>query len=137
MVISNFMISIARRLRRALAAGLGIVIILPIVCTGAETIEAFSYDAVVDNVIRTYPNLESAALQIEKSLLELDRINSTLGWQARANTLVSHDVGITGTPSDVVQANGSLSRLLKSGDTVSVDASYVRSDDEFVLTITK
>lgn len=103
---------------------------------GAEgsQLETYSYETVLGNVIRTYPNLESASLQIEQSLLELDRINSTLGWQAKANTLVSHDVGLAGTPSDVLQANGSLSRLLKSGSTISLDASFVRSDDEFVFT---
>lgn len=117
-----------------LTVGLGMLLVTQVNCVCADQLEALSYETVVGNVIRTYPNLESAALQIEQSLLELDRINSTLGWQARATTLASHDVGLAGTPTDVLQANGSLSRLLKSGDTVSVDASYVRSDDEFVFT---
>ena len=98
--------------------------------------ERLSYEAILGKVIRSYPNLESAAMQIERSLLELDRINSTLGWQARASTQASHDVGLVGAPVDIVQANGSLSRRLKTGDTVSIDASYTRSDNDFVFTPT-
>ena len=125
---------INQQVQRTLAIGLGVLLLTQGTCINASQPETLPYEAVLSNVIRTYPNLESAAMQIEQSLLELDRINSTLGWQAKANTLVSHDVGFVGTPTDTLQANGSLSRLLKSGDTVSVDASYVRSDDEFVFT---
>lgn len=120
--------------RYFLAIGLGLLLAVTALRSDADPPQSLSYETIVGNVIRSYPTLESAALQIEQSLLELDRINSTLGWQAKASTMASHDVGLTGTPTDVVQANGSLSRLLKSGDTVSVDASYVRSDDDFVFT---
>jgi hypothetical protein len=56
------------------------MLLLPSSATGSDSLEDYSSETVLGNVIPTYPNLESASLQIQQSLLELDRINSTLGW---------------------------------------------------------
>jgi outer membrane protein TolC len=92
-----------------------------------------TYEAVLSRVIAAYPNLQSAILQVQRSTLELDRIYSTLGWQASAETSIAHDLGGFGTPADTVIARGALTRKLQSGDRISVDASYVRTDNEIVF----
>jgi outer membrane protein TolC len=92
-----------------------------------------TYEAVLSRVIAAYPSLQSAILQVQRSTLELDRIYSTLGWQASADTSIAHDLGGFGTPADTVIARGALTRKLQSGDRISVDASYVRTDNEIVF----
>ena len=96
--------------------------------TGAK-----SYETVLGRVIQVYPNLQSAILQVERSTLELDRIYATLGWKASADTIISHDLGGFGTPADVITARGLLTRKLESGDSITLDASYVRTDNELVF----
>ena len=96
--------------------------------TGAK-----SYETVLGRVIQVYPNLQSAILQVERSNLELDRIYATLGWKASADTIISHDLGGFGTPADVITARGLLTRKLESGDSITLDASYVRTDNELVF----
>jgi outer membrane protein TolC len=92
-----------------------------------------TYEVVLSRVIDAYPNLQSAMLQVQRSTLELDKIYSTLGWQASADTSVGHDLGGFSTPADTVIARGALTRKLQSGDRISVDASYVRTDNEIVF----
>lgn len=92
-----------------------------------------TYETVLSRVIDAYPNLQSAILQVQRSTLELDKIYSTLGWQASADTSIAHDLGGLGTPADTVIARGALTRKLQSGDRVSIDASYVRTDNEIVF----
>ena len=99
---------------------------------GAD-IEAKSYSAVLARVIAVYPDLQSAVIQVQRSTLELDRIYATLGWKAAVDTTISHDLAGFGTPADVVTARGALTRMLESGDTISLDASYNRTDNDVVF----
>lgn len=92
-----------------------------------------SYSAVLARVIAVYPDLQSAVIQVQRSKLELDRIYATLGWRAAVDTTISHDLAGFGTPADVVTARGALTRMLESGDTISLDASYNRTDNEVVF----
>jgi outer membrane protein TolC len=95
--------------------------------------EAMTYESVLGRVISVYPNLRSAILQVQRSTLELDRIYATLGWNASVDTNISHDLAGFGTPADVLTARGALTRKLLSGDRVTVDASYARTDNEVVF----
>jgi len=115
---------------------MSLLLLLPVTCASADDAEssAITYDEILARVVATYPSLESAMLQIDQSLLELDRIYSRLGWVAQAAGSVSHDLGNFGTPADVLRANASLSRLLESGDRVSLDANYGYTDNDLVLT---
>ena len=96
-------------------------------------IEAKSYSAVLARVIAVYPDLQSAVIQVQRSTLELDRIYATLGWKAAVDTTISHDLAGFGTPADVVTARGALTRMLETGDTISLDASYNRTDNDVVF----
>ena len=96
-------------------------------------VAAKSYAEVLARVIAVYPDLQSAVIQVQRSTLELDRIYATLGWKAAVDTTVSHDLAGFGTPADVVTARGALSRMLESGDTVTLDATYNRTDNDVVF----
>ena len=92
-----------------------------------------SYEEVLARVIAAYPTLQSAIIQVQRSTLELDRIYSTLGWNATADTSFTHDLAGFGTPADTVTARGALTRKLESGDRITLDASYIRTDNEAVF----
>lgn len=96
-------------------------------------INAKSYEEVLARVIAVYPSLQSAIIQVQRSTLELDRIYATLGWFAAVDTTVSHDLAGFGTPADTLIARGALTRKLESGDSISLDASYNRTDNEIVF----
>ena len=96
-------------------------------------VAAKSYGEVLARVIAVYPDLQSAVIQVQRSTLELDRIYATLGWKAAVDTTISHDLAGFGTPADVVTARGALTRMLESGDTISLDASYNRTDNDVVF----
>ncbi len=98
-----------------------------------DNVESKTYESVLTRVIAVYPNLQSAILQIQRSTLELNRIYATLGWNAIASTSYSRDLAAFGTPADILIARGALTRKLKSGDSITVDASYNRTDNEFVF----
>ena len=100
--------------------------------TEIET-ETKSYEDILARVIAVYPTLQSAILQVQRSTLELDRIYSTLTWIATADTSFSHDVAGFGTPADTAIARGALTRKLESGDRITLDASYIRTDNEVVF----
>ena len=99
----------------------------------ASEIQPKSYESVLARVIAAYPNLQSAIIQVQRSTLELDRIYATLTWKAAVDTSISHDLAGFGTPADSVIARGVLSRMLESGDSISLDASYNRVDNEIVF----
>lgn len=98
-----------------------------------KKVESKTYEAVLARVIAVYPNLQSAILQIQRSTLELNRIYATLGWNAVASTSYSRDLAAFGTPADILIARGALTRKLVSGDSITVDASYNRTDNQFVF----
>jgi outer membrane protein TolC len=95
-----------------------------------SSLDSRSYEQILDRVITVYPNLQSAVLQVRRSTLELDRIYASLGWNASVDSYISHDLGNFGTPADVFSTRGALTRKLLSGDRISVDASYARTDNE-------
>ena len=108
-------------------------LLLPMHTVHAASVNKKTYESVLSRVIDAYPNLQSAILQVQRSTLELDRIYSTLGWQASADTSIAHDLGGFGTPADTVIARGALTRKLQSGDRITLDASYNRTDNEIVF----
>jgi len=105
----------------------------PVAKEATKNVTSKTYETVLARVIAVYPNLQSAILQIQRSSLELNRIYATLGWNAIANTSYTHDLAAFGTPADVLIARGALTRKLESGDSITVDASYNRTDNEFVF----
>lgn len=105
----------------------------PVTLDTTKEVESKTYESVLARVIAVYPNLQSAILQIQRSTLELNRIYATLGWNAVASTSYSHDLAAFGTPADVLIARGALTRKLESGDSITLDASYNRTDNEFVF----
>jgi len=98
-----------------------------------KEVESKTYESVLARVIAVYPNLQSAILQIQRSTLELNRIYATLGWNAVASTSLSHDLAIFGTPANILIARGALTRKLESGDSITLDASYNRTDNDVVF----
>ncbi|NOY16276.1 MAG: TolC family protein [Gammaproteobacteria bacterium] len=99
----------------------------------AKEVGSKTYETVLARVIAVYPNLQSAILQIQHSTLELNRIYATLGWNAVASTSYSHDLAIFGTPANILIARGALTRKLESGDSITLDASYNRTDNDVVF----
>jgi len=88
---------------------------------------------VLQRVVDHYPSLKTAAIQVERARQTSKTVDSQLGWQLAAQAGAQRDSTLFGTPTDVIDVGGSLSRTLESGSTVSIDASARREDSEGVF----
>jgi len=82
----------------------------------------------LQQVIRHYPSLQSAALQVEKAQQETARIESQLGWQLGAQAGVHKDVSLFGSAVNQINVGTRLARQLPSGNALSLSASISRDD---------
>jgi outer membrane protein TolC len=95
--------------------------------------EEMTLTQVLQRVVDHYPSLKTAAIQVERARQTSKTIDSQLGWQLAAQAGVQRDSTLFGTPTDVVDAGGSLSRTLESGSTLSIEAAARREDSEGVF----
>ncbi|MBI3188250.1 MAG: TolC family protein [Gammaproteobacteria bacterium] len=88
-----------------------------------------TYEQVLQQVVDNYPSLQTTAIAVERARLESVRVESQLGWQLNAKAGVQHDMSSTfGTPTDTLNLNGNMSRMLESGDTLGFVADINRLD---------
>lgn len=88
---------------------------------------------VLQRVVDHYPSLKTAAIQVERARQTSKTIDSQLGWQLAAQAGVQRDSTLFGTPTDVIDVGGRLSRTLESGSILSFEASARREDSEGVF----
>lgn len=88
---------------------------------------------VLQRVVDHYPSLKTAAIQVERARQTSKTVDSQLGWQLAAQAGVQRDSTLFGTPTDVIDVGGRLSRTLESGSILSIEASARREDSEGVF----
>lgn len=91
------------------------------------------FEAVVDRILKHYPSLEVARLQVTRSREEIAKVQSGLGWELAGSGGVSHDVSVFGTPTDRGDVNLSLERQLESGHSVGINGNYTYEDSSFTV----
>lgn len=82
----------------------------------------------MQRVIDHYPSLKTAAIQVERARQSSKKVGSQLGWQLAAQTGITRDITLFGTPTDVIDVGGSLSRIFESGSILSIEAGARRED---------
>ncbi len=97
-------------------------------CFGVAHAERLSLEQVIQKVVDHYPSIKTAAMQLEQARQENKRIESQLGWQLSAQAGVRHELSLIGSPVDTLQLGGGLSRLLESGDSMSLNAAVAHDD---------
>jgi outer membrane protein TolC len=95
--------------------------------------EEMSLEQVLQRVVDHYPSLKTAAIQVERARQSSKSVDSQLGWQLGAQAGYKKDLTVFGTPTDITDVGGRLSRKLESGSTVSIDANARREDSDDVL----
>ena len=101
-----------------------------IVVTMPAYSQSLTLEQVLQRVIDHYPSIKTASIQVEKAKQESIKIDSQLAWQLGAQAGISRNVSLFGIASDKLDASGSLSHQLKSGSTLSIDASLAYEDSE-------
>jgi len=118
--------------RGVIAAGVLLLVFdLPV----AQAVEQpqLGFARVVEKILRHYPSLEIARLQVERSREEIARVESQLGWELAGSGGVAHDVSVFGTPTDRGDINVSLDRQLESGHRVGISGNYTYEDSSFTV----
>jgi outer membrane protein TolC len=95
--------------------------------------QEMSLEQVLQRVVDHYPSLKTAAIQVERAMQSSKKVDSQLGWQLGAQAGFKQDLTSFGTPTDVIDVGGSLSRTLESGSTLSIDALARKEDSDGVF----
>ncbi len=91
-----------------------------------------SLQDVIHRVLKNYPSLKIARIEIERARQEFSKIESQLGWTASAQTGVSRDVGMFNIPSERFDLSASIGSRQKSGHSIEVTGQYSYEDSESV-----
>jgi outer membrane protein TolC len=111
------------------------VIILASLSINASA-QSMNFDQVLQQVIDHYPSIKTAAYQVERAKQENRKIESQLGWQLNSQAGFTREVSAFGTPTDSVRLFAGLTRQLKSGATLGVDAAINKDDASTVFSPT-
>ena len=112
-------------------------LLIAILLTGlAPSVSAQSWtmEQILQKVIKHYPSLKIASMQVEKAAKETIRVDSQLGWQLSGQSGIAHDVSLLGTPFDQLMIGGGAAKKLDSGDILSLSGSIRYEDYEEPMT---
>ena len=109
---------------------IGILLVTPV---RAEQAAPLTYEAALQAIVRTYPSLAIAALQVEKARQEQIRVESSLGWVLQADGGVQRDISLLGTPSNIATARAGVQRRFASGQSLGLSGRYRYEDSEQVF----
>ena len=115
---------------RSTLALFGLFWLMPVHAAGSQNLNIYE---VMQRVLDRYPLLKISEYDVARAAEQKQQVESSLGWILQANTGLKHDLSAFGTPSDTMDVNGSLSRRLQSGSTISVTGSYRYEDSAFVF----
>lgn len=110
--------------------------IIAIMFAAGAHAQEMSFEQVLQKVVYHYPSLKSAAIQVERARQASATVESQLGWRLGAQGGVTRDISLFGTPTDIVDVGGSLSRSFESGSSLGLEANVVREDNETILSPT-
>ncbi len=102
--------------------------------TNARQKITLSLDDVVNKILKQYPSIKVARLEVEQARQEFSKIESQLGWVLNAQSGISRDISAFNIPNERFDANVNISSLNKSGSTfgVSGNYSYEKSDTSII-----
>ncbi|MDH4276254.1 MAG: TolC family protein [Gammaproteobacteria bacterium] len=93
--------------------------------------DTYTLHQALQRVVDTHPLLHSAELQIERSKLESNRVESQLGFQTNGQAGYNHDVSLFGAPSDRIEGAANLERGLANGGRIGASANYIYENNDF------
>ena len=120
----------AGRQPRLLAAGLTLVIALAAAPAHAQSL---AFEQVLAQAAAADAALRIARLELERAQLEIDRVESGLGWFANGSLGIGRETNIFGLPSDRIGASAGFERRLPSGGTVGLGVDAAREESDFTL----
>jgi len=88
---------------------------------------------VMQRVIDRYPSLKISALELEQAASQRQQVESQLGWILNSSGEISRDLSLLGTPSDRLDINGTISRQLESGSSISLNGGYRYEDSSLTF----
>lgn len=109
---------------------ISILIITPLY---AEQKNELTIYQVMQRVLDRYPSLKIVDLEVEQAAEQRQQVESSLGWILNSTAGISHDVTAFGTPSDILDVNGSIDRQLKSGSILSLSGGYRYEDSSLTF----
>jgi len=83
---------------------------------------------VMQYVLDRYPSLKISEMEVAQATEQRQQVESSLGWILNSSAGISRELSGLGTPSDSLDVNGSVSRQLKSGATLSLSGGYRYED---------
>lgn len=102
------------------------------VATAAHA-DTMTFKQLLQGVVDHYPSLKTASLQVEKARQKNAQIESQLGWQLNSRGGYSKDVSFLGTAVERAEVGGGVSKKLRSGGVISLDASIRREDSDVAI----
>ena len=88
---------------------------------------------VMQRVIDRYPSLKISALELEQAASQIQQVESQLGWILNSSGEITRDLSALGTPSDRLDINGTISRQLESGSSISLNGGYRYEDSSLTF----
>lgn len=109
-------------------SGFSILLLCSMLVSTSGHAQPIALGQVLQQVMDHYPSLKTAAIQVERSRQEQQKVESQLGWMLGAQGGISRDVPLAGTTADRLNLQGNASRKLIGGETLSLDAGIRRDN---------
>lgn len=107
-----------------------VIVITVIMFTTTTHADTMTFKQLLQGVVDHYPSLKTASLQVEKARQKNAQIESQLGWQLNSQGGYSKDVSFLGTAVRRAALGAGVSKKLRSGGTLSLDASILWEDSD-------
>lgn len=117
----------AGRRRVRLLAGLLALVLAPV---QAQTL---TFEQVLAQAAAADAALRIARFELARARLEIDRVESGLGWFASGSLGIGREANVFGLPSDRIDASAGFERRLRSGGTVGLGVGAAREESDVVL----
>ncbi len=84
----------------------------------------------INKIVRNYPSLDVAAIQIERARQEFAKVESQLGWVLTAQGGYLRDITFIDSPTDHYEAGVGFNKKLESGSSIEIVGVYTRDDSK-------
>ncbi len=98
--------------------------------TYAKEANILSLDDAVKQILKQYPSIKIARLEVEQARQEFSKIESQLGWVLNAQSGISRDVATFDIPRERFDASVNLSSINKSGSSIELSGDYAYEESD-------
>ena len=98
-----------------------------------KTEKALQLSEVIDNIVRHYPSLDVAAIEIQRARQEFAKVESQLGWVLSARAGMSRDLSFIDSPTDRYAAGVGVGRTFESGSSIELSGAYSHDDSDATI----